>query len=467
MTIRQVSSFFNENAAFYDTYLSHTNQKEVTGKYIALALKDLPAKREIRVLCIGGGSGEGDLSMINNLGKRLLPRIKIGYVDPSAEMYKRFINNAKMLGLDGKIDDTHIGKFESAGIKPKPADVVLVLNSIYFIKGWINGGARNPLKKIYSLINPGGVCVMLIRAENSPHTKLKKLAGGGKTTGKELEAALKKAGIPFYTEHIGSRIDVTSCIGRSSDFIESDDTYRLFSFMFGDRWKSMSSKKRKALIEEMDKLAIAEKGRRYINTDYEIVWVKKNEVHSAVTAKPSQARSKAKLSKKLKGAIKLYNDFPVKGIVFRDTTTVLRNAKLFNEVIEYARERYKDSGIDFCVAKDMQALIWAGAIAHALGCGMVPMFRKDLAGDVITSIYEHEYNSNRVVNLQKKAIKPGQKVLLVDYILATGETMRTMAMMVEHLGGTVAGIFSVAELAYLNPRRGLDKYEIESLVEYK
>lgn len=465
--MRQVSSFFNENAAFYDTYLSHTNQKEVTGKYIALALKDMPAKREIRVLCIGGGSGEGDLSMIKNLGKKLLPRIKIGYVDPSIEMYKRFVENAKMLGLDGKIDDIHIGKFESTGTKPKPADVVLVLNSIYFIKGWINGGVRNPLKKMHLLINPGGVCVMLVRGENSPHTKLKKLAGGGKITGRELEAALRKTDIPFYTEHISSRIDVTSCIGKGANFIESKDTYMLFSFMFGDRWKSMSTKRRKALIEEMDKLAIVEKGRRYINTDYEIVWLRKKVVHSAVTVKASQDRSKAELSKKLRSAIKLYKDFPVKGILFRDTTTILRNPKLFKEVIEYAKERYKDSGIDFCVAKDMQALVWAGAIAHALGCGIVPMFRKDLAGEVITSVYKHEYNPNRVVNLQKRAIKPGQKVLLVDYILATGETMRTMAMLVEHLGGTVAGIFSVAELAYLNPRRGLGKYEIESLVEYK
>ncbi len=467
MTMRQVSSFFDKNAAFYDTYLSHTNQKEVAGKYIALALKDMPAKREIRVLCIGGGSGEGDLSMINNLGRRLLSRIKISYVDPSPEMYKRFISNAERLGLDGKVDDIHIGKFESVSTKPKSADVVLALNSLYFIKGWVNGGARNPLKKIHSLINPGGVGVMLIRGEDSPHTKLKRLAGGGKTTGKKLEASLKKSGIPFYAEHIGSRIDVTSCFERGSNLVESEDTYKLFSFMFGDRWKSMSAKRRKTLIEEMDRLAMLEKGHRYINTDYEIVWVRKNAAQAAGTAKPLPARGKAKLSRKLRNAIKLYKDFPVKGIVFRDTTPALRNAGLFDEVIEYARERYKDSGIDFCVAKDMQALIWAGAIAHALGCGMVPMFRKDLAGDVITSLYEHEYNPNRVVNLQKKAIKPGQRVLLVDYIMATGETMRTMAMMVEHLGGTITGIFSVAELAYLNPRRGLEKYEIESLVEYK
>jgi len=114
----------------------------------------------------------------------------------------------------------------------------------------------------------------------------------------------------------------------------------------------------------------------------------------------------------------------------------------------------------------MQGLIWAGAIALKLGVGIIPMFRKDLPGELLSAIYSHEYNSNRVLNLQKEAIKPGQRVLIVDYIIATGETVRNMIRLIEHLGGEVAGIFSVAELTSLRGRKDLNDYNIHSIVKY-
>ncbi|OIO22383.1 hypothetical protein AUJ65_06295 [Candidatus Micrarchaeota archaeon CG1_02_51_15] len=153
-------------------------------------------------------------------------------------------------------------------------------------------------------------------------------------------------------------------------------------------------------------------------------------------------------------------------MVFRDTTPLMRNAALFRDIIGYAKKKYSGYGIDYVIAKDMQGLVWAGAIANALGCGVVPMFRKDLAGEVITACYEHEYNPQRVVNLQKHAIRKGSRVLLVDYILATGETMRVMSRMAEHSGGRIAGIFAIVELESLNARRGLGKYDLHTLVKY-
>jgi len=94
------------------------------------------------------------------------------------------------------------------------------------------------------------------------------------------------------------------------------------------------------------------------------------------------------------------------------------------------------------------------------------MFRKDLPGPIVSSIYSHEYNPHRIINLQKKAIKPGQKILIVDYIIATGETVRNMIRLIEHLGGEVAGVFSIAELTYLNCRHELENYPIHTIVKY-
>ncbi len=463
--VRNVSRFFNADEKFYGTYLKSTDQKETIAKIIYPVIERMH-KKQIRILSIGGGSGEGDLGVISRLSKPKLAGISINYIDPSITMYSKFIKNAKALGIVDKVEDVEIKKFESTFSEQKNADVILVLNSLYFIKGWIKGKKNNPLKKIYSLINPGGFCAIVIRSAKSEHTKLKRLAGGGKMTGDLLKASLNRVKISFYTESAKSKIDVTKCFDKNLKFVESEHTNKLFSFIFGDRWKTMDKKRRNKIINEVSRFAISEGKHRYINSEYEIIWIRKSQADPNYKIETRALPSKRLLSAKLRKSIKTYDNFPASGVKFRDTTRVLRDKKLFNEVINYICNFYKPRNIDFCVAKDMQALIWAGAIAHQLNCGIVPMFRKDLPGDIITATYEHEYNKNRVINLQKDSIKPGQKVLLIDYIMATGETMYNMANMVEHLGGVIVGIFCVIELTYLNPRKKLEKYDIETLVKY-
>ncbi len=461
--MKDVKSFFGNRSDFYENYLSHTDQKKVASRHISIMLNNMRRKENLKVLCIGGGNGDGDLEIIKNLDSKIKRLIEIEYVDPSKTMYKKFMQHAREAHLEKKITQAYIKKFEANSCKPKKADVILALNSLYFIKGWKTKKRGNPLNKIYKLLNSGGVAVIVIRSEKSPHTQLKRLVGGGKTTGTLLKFALRKCRIPYYSEEIESKIDITPCFDRKGNFINSVSSYKLFSFLFGDRWASLPSKVKKKVIERAKKISKIRKNKRYIESTYDYIWIRK-EIDNPINANVSSQKSK--LEKKVRRSIKTYRDFPVKGVIFRDTTPLLRNSKLFNEIIKYVKEQYGDKKIDFCVAKDMQALIWAGAFAHVLKCGVVPMFRKDLAGPVITATYEHEYNPNRVVNLQKNSIKPGQRVLLVDYIIATGETMKTMARMIEHLGGNIEGIFAIAELTYLNPRKGLAKYETKTIVKY-
>lgn len=172
------------------------------------------------------------------------------------------------------------------------------------------------------------------------------------------------------------------------------------------------------------------------------------------------------LRSEIKKKVRNIPDFPKKGIIFRDTTPLLRDKILFNKIIKHVAEYYKDLNVKYAVSKDMQGILWAGAIAHALKIGIIPMFRKDLYGNCLRVIYAHEYNPNRVIHLQKESIKPGDRVLLVDYLIATGNTMRNMSRLIEKLGGVVAGIFSLIELKYKSSRKGLEKYNIYTLVQY-
>lgn len=175
----------------------------------------------------------------------------------------------------------------------------------------------------------------------------------------------------------------------------------------------------------------------------------------------------SKLTNEIVDKVRSVPDFPKRGVVFRDTTPLLRDKVLFNKIIKHVKNYYKDSRIKYVITKDMQGLLWGGAIAHALKIGIIPMYRKDTYGKCLKTTYAHEYNPKRTILLQHEAIKQGDRVLIVDYMIATGNTMRNMSRMIEKLGGRVVGIFSVLELRYLNPRKGLEKFNVHTLVKYK
>jgi len=454
----KVLDFFKKNAAFYSMFLQNIDQKRIVSRY--LSMKIMRAKLGCRrVLCVGGGSGEGDLEVLARLPRK---NLEIDYLDPSAQMRGKFLRRAKLLGLSGNIRNVWTERFESRNLKDE-YDLVLCINVVYFLDWQAKAGA-NALEKIYGCLKENGTAVIVVRSAESSHTAIKRIAGGGKTTGETIRKKLKELGIPHYAETVASSINLSSCF-KNGEFNPGKNGNRLLSFMFGDRWNGLSAQRRKKVISAIAEKTTTANGLRTLEAMHEYIWVYKHSTKTATGQADGNPQALG-LARRIRKAINSVPDFPVKGMVFRDTTPLMRNAALFRDIIGYAKKKYSGYGIDYVIAKDMQGLVWAGAIANALGCGVVPMFRKDLAGEVITACYEHEYNPQRVVNLQKHAIRKGSRVLLVDYILATGETMRVMSRMAEHSGGRIAGIFAIVELESLNARRGLGKYDLHTLVKY-
>jgi adenine phosphoribosyltransferase len=166
-----------------------------------------------------------------------------------------------------------------------------------------------------------------------------------------------------------------------------------------------------------------------------------------------------------KRLIRDIKDFPKEGILFKDINPVLQDPAAFREVIDrmlvYARSR--DANV--VVGIESRGFIFGTPLALALDCGFVPVRKLGkLPGETIRVEYALEYGTN-TVELQKDAIKPGQRALIVDDLLATGGTSAAAAELVEKLGGEVAGMVFLVELGFLNGREALGDYDSYSLIE--
>jgi adenine phosphoribosyltransferase len=159
-------------------------------------------------------------------------------------------------------------------------------------------------------------------------------------------------------------------------------------------------------------------------------------------------------------------DFPKKGILFYDITTLLQDGPAFNECINDLHMLVKGKKFDKIAAIESRGYVFAAPLALKLGCGLV-MIRKPgkLPFDKITESYDLEYGSSSI-EVHKDAIAPGERVLIVDDLLATGGTMGAAARLVEKLGGKVSGIVFMIELDELKGREKLNGYEIKSLLHY-
>jgi adenine phosphoribosyltransferase len=168
----------------------------------------------------------------------------------------------------------------------------------------------------------------------------------------------------------------------------------------------------------------------------------------------------------LKALIREVPDFPKPGILFYDITTLMKDAKGLREVIDAFHAHYKGDQIDVVVGSRRVATFFAPAIALALGTGFVPVRKpKKLPFEVEFWEYELEYGTDRL-EIHKDAIEPGQRVLIVDDVLATGGTAAAVARLVEKLGGRIAGYGFVIELDFLRGREKLPHYDIYSLLHY-
>lgn len=160
-------------------------------------------------------------------------------------------------------------------------------------------------------------------------------------------------------------------------------------------------------------------------------------------------------------------DFPKKGIVFKDITPLLADPKALSAAVRRIARKYKGAGVDVVASPEARGFLFGPAVAAALGAGFVPVRKPGkLPRATRSATYQLEYGTD-TIHVHADAIRPGQKVLLVDDVVATGGTMEAAARLVEEMGGQVAALAFVIELAFLKPRERLSGREIFSLITYK
>lgn len=168
----------------------------------------------------------------------------------------------------------------------------------------------------------------------------------------------------------------------------------------------------------------------------------------------------------LKEKVRVIEDFPAKGISFKDITTLLKDSEALNECINQMAERFKDVQVDMIVGPESRGFIFATPLAYLLKTGFVPVRKPGkLPAETESYEYELEYGKDKL-EIHRDSITPGQKVLIVDDLLATGGTMYAAAKLVEKLGGEVVGLGFLIELNDLNGREKLKGYKVESLIQY-
>jgi adenine phosphoribosyltransferase len=168
----------------------------------------------------------------------------------------------------------------------------------------------------------------------------------------------------------------------------------------------------------------------------------------------------------LRAKIRDINDFPTEGILFKDITTLLKDGPAWASVIDHLAAKYHMARVDLVVGVESRGFIFGGALAHQLKAGFVPVRKRGkLPAKTVEVEYELEYGRD-VLAIHEDAIEPGQKVLAVDDLLATGGTMAATLRLVERLGGKVVGATFLIELAFLKGRDRLGGYRLDSLIVY-
>ena len=168
----------------------------------------------------------------------------------------------------------------------------------------------------------------------------------------------------------------------------------------------------------------------------------------------------------LKECVRVIEDFPKEGISFKDITTLLKDGKALKYSIDKIVEDLKDKQIDIVVGPEARGFLIGTPVAYALEAGFVPVRKPGkLPAEVERFEYDLEYGSN-ILEVHKDAIKPGQRVAIVDDLLATGGTTEAAIKLIEKLGGEVVSAQFLIELEFLNGRDKLKVYHVNSLIKY-
>lgn len=168
----------------------------------------------------------------------------------------------------------------------------------------------------------------------------------------------------------------------------------------------------------------------------------------------------------LKNKIRNVPDFPIKGVMFRDITTLISDPEAFRFTMDHLHERYRNKKLDSVVGIESRGLIFGGALADRLGVGLIPARKPGkLPTETVKETYQLEYGKASL-EIHKDAISDGQRILIMDDLLATGGTLSAAAKLVERLGGIIEEIAVVIELSFLHGRDKLQGKKIYSLVNY-
>ncbi len=159
-------------------------------------------------------------------------------------------------------------------------------------------------------------------------------------------------------------------------------------------------------------------------------------------------------------------DYPVKGVIFKDITTLWKDPHAFKECINQLAKHYKGKKIDKIVAAEARGFILGAPLAYLLKAGFVPVRKpKKLPREFITATYQLEYGTDTLA-MHKDAIQHGERVLIVDDLIATGGTCKAIAQLVEQLEGNIVGYAFLVELTFLHGREQLKDYDVFSLIKY-
>ncbi len=159
-------------------------------------------------------------------------------------------------------------------------------------------------------------------------------------------------------------------------------------------------------------------------------------------------------------------DFPQEGIIFRDITPVLQNAEALQEAVDQFCLKLQNEEFDYVVGPESRGFIFGVPVAYAMKKGFIPVRKPGkLPCEVIAKSYDLEYGSN-VLEMHKDALKPGDRVVVVDDLIATGGTTKAICELVEELGAKIVSLNFFIELEALKGREALEGYEVHSIIQY-
>ncbi|HEX4166924.1 MAG TPA: adenine phosphoribosyltransferase [Bryobacteraceae bacterium] len=181
---------------------------------------------------------------------------------------------------------------------------------------------------------------------------------------------------------------------------------------------------------------------------------------------PSLSSKPALVQDEIKSLIREVPDFPKPGINFYDITTLLKDKAGFRETVDSLASHYQGKPVDIVIGIEARGYFFAPAMALALGAGFVPVRKPKKLPHTVRSVeYQLEYGTDQL-EIHADAIEPGQNVLIIDDVLATGGTASAVARLVRQLEGKVVGLGFVIELTFLRGRQKLDGFDVFSLLQY-